>query len=341
LKAMGWDGSSGLGKRGQGITEPVDADDIQQRAIANEQRMKMKTDSRRKSVDSRNSGTASVPGASTDDPKHKMEPPPTPPVYLELGEACEFEMQMEKVPLLIGKSGETIKNIQEQLQVKIIPPPRDQTGWGTVIVEGHDTSKAHKMILELVGATKGLKKLSLVKPDAAKRESWPRGPGSVSFTIVPEKGALIIGKKGANLKNLTERFAVTVKLPGKDFKGRKALVLIQGADPSGALEYIETIVGTVSDVNWLNQATPTRAQHHLASGKGKGKGWWYPPSNSFHRAITNTTAQTKPVQPKSEKQQLLERIQELERAKAMRLQRAEKQHGSDSEGPMAKRMKQT
>jgi len=47
------------------------------------------------------------------------------------------------------------------------------------------------------------------------------------------------------------------------------------------------------------------------------------------------------VQPKSEKQQLLERIQELERAKAMRLQRAEKQHGSDSEGPMAKRMKQT
>ena len=47
------------------------------------------------------------------------EPPPDDQTYeyLKEGEGCAFDMPVEKVPLIIGKSGETIRSLQERYGV--------------------------------------------------------------------------------------------------------------------------------------------------------------------------------------------------------------------------------
>merc|ERR1711998_605662 len=61
---------------------------------------------------------------------------------------------------------------------------------------------------------------------------------------------------------------------GKDFKGSKALVVINGKDPQGALNAITELIGQVGDVNWTLQ---TR-QPALPSTSGKGRDWSTTPS---------------------------------------------------------------
>jgi len=290
--------------------------------------------------------------------KHAAEPPPDAGVYTYLteGDACSFQIPIEKVPLVIGKQGKKINSLQEQHGVKITLPGREEEGVGTIKITGRGVDAAMKAIIEAVGPVQELQVLENEASRVVEMEG-KAGPGAVSFTINPEKGSLIIGKGGATMKTLAEEYKVSIKLPGKDFKGTKAMVMVKGDEPAGALQAISELVGGDQDVNWMLEAKAP-AEGGGAKGGGKGKGgrggkggkggksggrggkgsswgqWKAPNSSAWVRpqeadsaaagekdsaAAVSAPAAAKPAtssDSEMEKQKLLEKIGALKKAKA-------------------------
>ena len=156
-------------------------------------------------------GMPGIPGRPTEEEtvaakskasaRHAAEPPPADSVYTYLmeGDACSFQIPIEKIPLVVGKQGKKITALQEHHGVKITLPGREEEGVGTIKITGRAVDAAMKAIIEAAGPVQELKVLENDESRVVEVEG-KAGPGGVSFTINPEKGSVIIGKGGATIK---------------------------------------------------------------------------------------------------------------------------------------------
>ena len=81
----------------------------------------------------------------------------------------------------------------------------------------------------------------------------------------------VTGKKGATLLQLQKEHQVTIKLPGRDFQGAKALVVIKDGNVGAAFNEIRRLKDMSGSL--LGALMSDVKKQRKAVSKGKGAGW--------------------------------------------------------------------
>ncbi|KXN69090.1 hypothetical protein CONCODRAFT_71744 [Conidiobolus coronatus NRRL 28638] len=165
--------------------------------------------------------------------------------------SLSFQVPSNKVGLIIGRNGETLKRIQNEHGVKILfnpesHPPQPER---TCILNGHPTATepAKKAILDLITASNNYQQNQ--RSDNYNNNNGVEGPvpyGMIRIQVpIPiSKVGLVIGRGGETIRELQTRSGCKVMvLPEEDTVKQERFVQIQG--PQQAVDIAK---GMVTDV---------------------------------------------------------------------------------------------
>lgn len=138
----------------------------------------------------------------------KMQGPTSQTKQLDHPYIVKLQVPHEKVGVIIGKGGMTIKGIQERTKSTVVIPPNpdeDNPQVRTISIGGDSKESLDQCQMEIL--------LAIQVSQQNQQQSYSAQYPAMQMTIPDDKVGIVIGKGGATIKDIQNRLQVKVQIP--------------------------------------------------------------------------------------------------------------------------------